>query len=142
MSDVFEPVGWMFGGLLVLNVVLFAAIVMQREQWVLHQRVRKRIGARLAPVTGRLLDGEDPERDAQELRPVIAGLGRQSRPVAAWVVLDGLREADGATGAAVWGVLGEWGGGGVGGGAGRGRVPWRRALACEFLGTIGTEQSV
>ena len=47
---------------------------MQREQWVLHQRVRERIRERLAPVIGRLLDGEDPERDAEELRPVIAGL--------------------------------------------------------------------
>ena len=138
----FESVGWIFVGLLVLNVVLFAAIVRQREQWALHQRLRERIRARLAPVTGRLLDGGNPERDAEELRPVIAGLGRHSRPVAAWVVLDGLREADEATRAAVVRVLRESGAVEIAERATRRRVPWRRALACEFLGTIGTEQSV
>ena len=138
----FELVGWTFVGLLVANLGLFAAIVMQREQWVLHRRVRERVGERLAPVIGRLLDGEDPERDAEELRPVIAGLGRQSRPVAAWVVLDGLRESDEATRAAVCRVLRECGAVEIAERATRRRVPWRRALACEFLGTIGTEQSV
>jgi hypothetical protein len=89
-------------------------------------------------VIQRLLDSEDPERDAEELRPVIAGLGRQSRPVAAWLVLDGLREADEATRAAVCRVLPDCGAVEVAERAARGRVPWRRALACEFLGTIGT----
>jgi HEAT repeat protein len=142
LSDVLEPFAWVFVGLLALNVLLFAAVVVQREQWVLHLRVRERIGERLAPVTARLLDSEDPERDADELRPVIAGLGRQSRPVAAWLVLDELREADEATRAAVCRVLRECGAVEVAERATRGRVPWRRALACEFLGTIGTEHSV
>jgi HEAT repeat protein len=62
--------------------------------------------------------------------------------VAAWVVLDGLREADEATRAAVRRVLRECGAVEIAEQATRGRVPWRRALACEFLGTIGTEQSV
>jgi HEAT repeat protein len=97
---------------------------------------------RLAPVTARLLNGDDPERDAQELRPVIAGLGRQSRAVAAWLVLDGLRAADEAARAAVCRVLRESGAVELVERAARGGVPWRRALACEFLGAIGTEQSV
>ena len=142
LSDVFEPFAWLFAGLLALNVILFAAVVAQREQWVLHRRVRERIQERLAPVSGRLLDSEDPERDAEELRPLIAGLGRQSRPVAAWLVLDGLGEADDATRAAVCRVLRESGAVEVAEQATRGRVPWRRALACEFLGTIGSEHSV
>jgi HEAT repeat protein len=139
---VFEPFAWVFVVLLALNLALFAAVVIQREQWVVHQRVRERIRAQLAPVTARLLDSEDPRRDAEELRPVIAGLGRQSRAVAAWLVLDGLGEADQATRAAVCEVLRESGAVEVAERAARGRVPWRRALACEFLGTIGTERSV
>ena len=142
LSGLFEPFAWAFVGLLALNVILFAAVVLQREQWVVYRRVRTRIEERLAPVIARLLDSEDPERDAEELRPVIAGLGRQSRPVAAWLVLDGLKEADEATRVAVCGVLRECGAVEVAERAARGRVPWRRALACEFLGTIGTEQSV
>ena len=91
---------------------------------------------------GRLLDGEDPERAAEELRSLIAGLGRQSRPVAAWLVLDGLREADEATDAPCARCLRECGAVEFAERATRGRMPWRRALACEFLGTIGTEHSV
>jgi hypothetical protein len=39
LSDVFEPFAWVFVGLLALNVALFAAVVIQREQWVVHRRV-------------------------------------------------------------------------------------------------------
>jgi HEAT repeat protein len=131
-----------FIGLLALNVVVLAAIVLQREQWVLHRRVRTRIRGQLTPVLARLLDGKDPEGDAEELRPLLAGLGPQSRPVAAWLVLDALREADDATRAAVRGVLRDAGAVQVAERATLRRMPWRRALACEFLGTIGTEHSV
>src|SRR4051794_18483695 len=104
--------------------------------------MRDRIGDQLTPVIERLLDGEDPEQDAKELRAAIAGLGRQSRPVAAWLALDGLKDTDEATRGAVREVLRECGAVEIAERATRGRMPWRRALACEFLGTIGTEHSV
>jgi hypothetical protein len=60
LRDLLEPVGWTFLGLAALNIALFAALVVQREQWVMHQRVRGRIGERLAPLIERLLaDGRD-----------------------------------------------------------------------------------
>jgi hypothetical protein len=142
LRDLLEPVGWTFLGLAALNIALFAALVVQREQWVMHQRVRGRIGERLAPLIERLLAGGDAERAAEELRPVIADLGSQARPVAAWLLLDGLRDADAATRAAVTRVLRESGAIERAERSIRRRVPWRRALACELVGTIGTEQSV
>jgi HEAT repeat protein len=142
LPNLFESVEWVFVILLGVNVVLFAAIVIQREQWVLSQRLRGRIRTRLAPVIERLLDADDVEGAAEELRPVIDSLGRRARPVGAWLVLDELREADSETREAVCRVLEQCGAIEVAERSTRRWMPWRRALACEFLGTIGTSASV
>jgi HEAT repeat protein len=142
LRDVFEPTGWFLVGLLTANLILFAAIVIQREQWVLHRRLRERIRERLAPVIERVLEAEDEDRALEELRPAIADLGPQARPVAAWLVLDGLRDAGAATRDLVRGVLMECGAVEAAERATRRWMPWRRALACEILGAIGTERSV
>jgi HEAT repeat protein len=142
LRDLFEPLVWVVAGLAAVNLALFVALVVAREQWVVHRRLRERIGTRLAPVIERLLQGGDTQRAAEELRPVIAGLGPQARPVAAWLVLDGLREADAGTRDVVRQVLAESGAVELAERATRRWMPWRRALACELLGTIGTEGSV
>jgi HEAT repeat protein len=142
LPGLFEPLFWVVAGLTATNLGLFVALVVQREQWGVQRRVRERVGTRLAPVIERLLQGADTQRAAEELRPVIARLGPQARPVAAWLVLDGLREADAGTRDVVRQVLAEFGAVELAERATRRWMPWRRALACEFLGTIGTEGSV
>src|SRR4051812_4297854 len=105
--------------------MLFAALVIAREQWVLTLRLRERTGRRLAPVIGHLLDGQDVEAAAEELRPVIDGLGSHARPVGAWLVLDALRDAETATRAVVCRVLDECGAIEVAERSSRRWMPWR-----------------
>jgi HEAT repeat protein len=142
LRDLFEAAWWVVVGLTTLNLALFAAIVVQREQWTLHRRLRERIRTRLAPEIERLFHPGDPERVAEELRPVMAELGPEARPVAAWLVLDRLQEADGETRDAVRRVLADLGAIEDAERATRRRMAWRRVLACELLGAIGTEHSV
>ena len=142
LPGLFGSLLWVFFGLFAANVLLFAAIVYEREQWRAQERKRGRIQQRLGPVTERLLVGGDPRGLADELRRVIEGLRRSSRPVAAWLVMDRLGGADEAARRAVCGVLEECGAVDLAERATRQRTPWRRALACEFLGVIGTERSV
>jgi len=80
-----------------------------REEWSFHARRRERIRARLGPVVERQLTSGDPVHAAEQLRPVIAGLGRQERPVAAWILRDLTRGADEPTRARVRAVLDETG---------------------------------
>jgi hypothetical protein len=48
INDVLAPVGWIFLALLALNLVLFAALVVLREQWSLlaYRREKIRPGSR------------------------------------------------------------------------------------------------
>jgi HEAT repeat protein len=142
LEGLFESVWWVLLGLTAFNLVLFAAIVLQREQWVVYRRLRERIATRLAPVIEELLHGDDSERMVVELRRVLAGLGPVGRPVAAWLVLDALREADAGTREAVRRVLAEVGSIEYAERGTRRRMAWRRVLACEILGTIGGADSV
>lgn len=142
INDLFAPVGWIFVALLAGNLLLFAALVVLREQWAFHARRRERIGARLEPLVERLLVSDDPDHAVAELRPLVAGLGRQERPVAAWIVHDLTRAADAPTRERVRGLLEESGAVELAERSTRRWMPWRRALACETLGAIGGERSV
>lgn len=73
---------------------------------------------------------------------MMAGFGPQERAVAAWLVRDLTAHADEATRARVGQVLGESGAVEVCERSTRRWMPWRRALACEMLGSIGAERSV
>jgi hypothetical protein len=90
----------------------------------------------------RLASGDDAERVAQELRPVIEGLGQQERPVVAWLLRDLSRAADGETRSRVREILDETGAVELAERGTRRWMPWRRALACEVLGSMGAERSV
>lgn len=142
VNDVLAPVGWVFLVLLAANLILFAALVVLREQWVFHARRRERIRTRLQPVLERLTTGGQLERAAAELRPLVAALGREERPVAAWVACDLTHDADEPTRARMRELLDETGALELAERSTRRWMPWRRALACETLGAIGAERSV
>lgn len=142
LQGLFETVWWVVLGLTAVNFALFAAIVVQREQWVVHRRLRERIARRIAPVVDRLLHGDDIGQAVDELRPLFKVLPRQVRPVTAWLLLDGLGAADAGTQAAVRKALGDYRVIEQAERATRRRMAWRRVLACDVLGTIGTATSV
>ena len=142
IRDVFEPVGWIFLLLLVINLLLFSLLVGLREQWTFFRHRRARVRDRLLPVVERVVQGDDSHLAVEELRPLIATFGRQERPVAAWLLLDLTQDADEATRARVRDVLIESGAVELAERSTRRRMPWRRALACEMLGTIGADRSV
>ena len=142
VRDVFDPLGWIFLVLLAANVVLFIVLVVLREHWVFYERRRAPIRERLEPVIERLVEGRDPEDTAAELKRIVGGLGRTSRPVAAWLLRDLTHGADDETRARVRQVLEECGAIDAAEEGTRRWMPWRRALACEILGTIGAERSV
>ncbi len=108
INDVLAPVGWIFLALLAANLLLFAALVVLREQWAFHARRRERIRSQLEPFLERLLTG-DPDRAVDELRSRVASLGREERPVAAWCLEDLTRDADEATRRGVRDLLDETG---------------------------------
>lgn len=142
VRDVFDPLGWILVVLLVANLVLYALLVALRENWVLYERRRATLRKRLAPVIERLVEGRDREATTAELARIVASLGRNGRPVAAWLLRDLTRDADEATRRRVREVLVECGAIDAAEDGTRRRMPWRRALACEILGTIGAERSV
>jgi HEAT repeat protein len=141
-QDLFEPFGWIFLVLLALNALLFVLLVVLREQWSFLMRRRRRIGARLAPFIEQLGSEGDPERVAEELQSVVESLGRQERPVAAWLLRDLIRAADDETRLRVQRVLWESEAVELAERGTRRWMPWRRALACETLGAMGAERSV
>lgn len=140
--QVFQPLGWIFIGLLAANVALFALLVALREQWAYLRRRRERVRDRLRPVFERLASGADPEGAVDELRPLLAGLDAQERAAAAWILRDGSRGADEATRARLRERLAEYGAVAIAERGTRRRMPWRRALACEVLGSSAGESSV
>jgi HEAT repeat protein len=142
IRDVFAPLGWIFLALLAVNAVLFVLLVVLREKWTFYRRRRERIRAQLTPSVERLVSGSDPESIAEELRPQVASLGNNDRPVAAWLLRDLTRDADEATRARIRRVIEEMGATELAERSTRRWTPWRRALACEILGAIGAERSV
>jgi HEAT repeats len=142
IRDVFAPLGWIFLALLAVNAMLFLLLVFLREKWTFRRRRRERIRRRLTPAVQRLVSGGDPDGGIEELRPQVEGLRRKDRPVAAWLLRDLTRSADEASRARIRRVVEEVGAIELAERSTRQWTPWRRALACEILGAIGTERSV
>jgi HEAT repeat protein len=139
---VFGPVGWIFLVLLLANVILFFVIVGLREHWVFYERRRAKIRERIGPVIHRLVEGRDREDTTAELKRLVASLDRTGRPVAAWLLRERTRTADAETRDRVREILDECGAIELAEQGTRRWMPWRRALACEMLGTIGADRSV
>jgi HEAT repeat protein len=142
IHDVFAPLGWIFLVLLAVNIVLLLLLVLLREKWRLYRRRAEQTRARLTPLLERLVSRSDPQGIVEELRPRMASLGRNDRPVAAWVLRDLTRNADEATRARIRRVMEEAGAAELAERSTRRWTPWRRALACETLGAIAAERSV
>jgi HEAT repeat protein len=142
IRDVFGPLGWTFVGLLGANLLFFIVLIALREHWLLYERRRAKIREGLEPVIERLVEGRDREDTTAELKRIVARHGRTGGPVAAWLLRDLTRDADAETHVRVRKVLDECGAIDAAEEGTRRWMPWRRALACEILGTIGAERSV
>jgi HEAT repeat protein len=122
--------------------VLIGIGVARHLQGVRDDRRRERVRSELEPVFSRFFATEDHMQLADDLRPVFLQMDAAHRPVAA-VLVTGLmqravpsqkpplREALQHAGIVELGERGT-----------RRLSPWRRALACEMLGTIGSHRSV
>src|SRR4051812_5925962 len=130
---------WTFSFAAILASLVMTAMIVERHvRWTRDRKVRARIAARLEPVVLGLLVSEEPE----ELHALLGGLNRSERPVAAALVIEIAEEAAPAQRERLRRVLEQSGALAVAERGTRRRSPWRRALACETLGKIGTARSV
>ncbi|MBV9335535.1 MAG: HEAT repeat domain-containing protein [Solirubrobacterales bacterium] len=90
----------------------------------------------------RFLETEDRVRLAEELRPAFMRMDAAHRPVAAVLVTDIMGQATWSQGERLRSALEEAGIVELGHRGTRRLSPWRRALACEMLGKIGSPSSV
>jgi HEAT repeat protein len=93
-------------------------------------------------VFSRFFETEDRARLAQELRPAFLRMDAAERPVAAVLVTDLMASASLAQREKLCVALEESGIVELGHRGTRRLSPWRRALACEMLGKIGSPRSV
>ena len=126
----------------VVVVFLLGLGTMRHLESVRADRRRERVRSELEPLFSRFFATEDRARLAAELRPVFMRMDAAHRPIAAVLVSDlmqavslshkeQLREALEQSGIVELGHRGT-----------RRISPWRRALACEMLGKIGSPRSV
>jgi HEAT repeat protein len=142
---VVAPLGltvWVVAVALAVVVVLLAIVVVRHLQWVRRDRLRERAGRQLEPLFSRFLESGDHGRLAEELRPVFLHLDAAERPVAAVLVTDLMQQASPSQREVLRGELERAGIVELGERGTRRRSPWRRALACEALGKIGSELAV
>jgi len=125
-------------------IVVLIGIGMSRHlEAVRAARVRERLRGELVPVFSRFLETQDSDHLAESLRPAFLRMRASERPIAAVLVTDLMREASSpAETQALRRSLEESGIVELGHRGTRRLSPWRRALACEMLGKIGSEQSV
>ena len=142
---VVAPLGltiWVVAGATALVVLLLAIVVARHLQWVRHDRIRGRARSELEPVFSRFLETGDHGQLAEQLRPAFMRMDADERPVAAVLVTDVMREAPPSQREVLRGELERAGIVELGERGTRRLSPWRRALACEMLGTIGSELAV
>jgi HEAT repeat protein len=142
LEGLFGPVGVAVLTLFAANALVFVSLIVLRENWALRRRQRERVRPQMEEVVARLLADDDPERATEEFRTAIRSLGRHGRPVLAWLVLDLAQDADDRTLARVREGVDGSGVIAVAESGTRGRIPWRRRVAIEFLGAFGGEHSV
>jgi HEAT repeat protein len=125
-----------------LILVLIAIGVLRHLERARADRRREHVHAELEPVFATFLESDDQQRLADELRPSFMRMDAAERPVAALLVTELMGEASFAQREKLRGALEQAGIVELGHRGTRRLSPWRRALACEMLGTIGSEQSV
>jgi HEAT repeat protein len=133
---------WVLAEATAVIVVLIAIGVSRHLESVRVERRRKRVRAELGPVFSAFLQDQYPMSLADELRPAVMRMDAAHRPVAAELVADVMSRASPAQKDQLRDALEEAGMVDLGHRGTRRLSPWRRALACEMLGTIGARRSV
>lgn len=126
----------------VLILVLVAIGVWAHLERVRAGERREHVQAELEPVFSTFLETEDQARLAKELRPAFMRMDAAHRPVAAALVTDVMRKASPSQRGQLMRALEEAGIVELGHRGTQRLSPWRRALACEMLGRIGSPRSV
>jgi HEAT repeat protein len=142
---VIAPLRLTFWVLLVATLVILVliAIALARHfESVRADRRREHVRAELEPVFTRFFENEDPARLADGLRPAFLRMDAAHRPVAAALVGDLMQAASPSQRQKLREALEESGIVELGHKGTRRFSPWRRALACEMLGKIGSPRSV
>jgi HEAT repeat protein len=133
---------WVVGVAVAVTLVVIAIGVWRHLEWVRTTRRRERVRGQLEPVFSRFFASEDPSRLAEELRPEFLRMDAAERPVAAVLVADLMRDAPLSHRARLRSGLEQSGIVELGQRGTRRLSPWRRALACEMLGRIGSPRAV
>jgi hypothetical protein len=133
---------WFVLGVTVLTFVLLGILIVRRIQWIRASRRREQLRAELEPVVSGLLRAEHPLRLEMELRPIIARLDENERPIAGALLIDLAQRASSSDRERLRRTLEETGAVELAEQGTRRRSPWRRALACEVLGKLGAARSV
>ena len=123
-------------------VVLIGIGVTRHLESVRADGRRERVRAELEPVFSRFFITEDRTRLAEELHPAFMRMDAAHRPVAAALVTDLMVAAPWSQKDLLRSALEQAGIVELGHRGTRRRSPWRRALACEMLGKIGSRGSV
>ena len=134
---------WILAGTGAVMVILIAIGAACHLESVRAGRRRERVRNELEPVFARFLETEDSANLGEELRPAMLRMDAAHRPVAAVATIDLMHEASSpAQTEALRRALDDAGIVELGERGTRRGSPWRRALACEALGTIGATRSV
>jgi HEAT repeat protein len=123
-------------------IVLLAIVIARHLEWVRADRRREHVRRELEPIFSRFFETEDRARLAAELRPAFLRMDAAHRPVAAVLVTDVMKGVPLSQKEPLRDALEESGIVELGDRGTRRLSPWRRALACEMLGKIGSHRSV
>jgi HEAT repeat protein len=123
-------------------VLLIGIGVARHLEGVRYERRREHVRVELELVFSRFLETADPVQLADELRPAFLRMDAAHRPVAAVLVSDLMLEVPHSHKDQLRSALEHAGIVDLGDRGTRRRSPWRRALACEMLGKIGSPRSV
>lgn len=133
---------WVVGVGAVLILGLMTLGVLEHVRRVRAAQRRELVQGELLPVFSRFLETDDQEGLAASLRPAFLRMDAAQRPVAAELVTEVMREATPSQRPRLRSALEQAGIVDLGHRGTRRLAPWRRALACEMLGKIGSPTSV
>ena len=133
---------WVLGVGMAVVLLLMAIGVRQHLERARAGERRERVRAELEPVFSRFLETDDEERLAAELRPAFMRMDAAHRPVAAVLTTEVMQAASWSQREQLRRALEKAGIVELGHRGTRRFSPWRRALACEMLGKIGSASSV
>jgi HEAT repeat protein len=133
---------WVVAVAAVVILIVMSIGISRHLEWIRVARHRERVQGELEPVFARFFESEDPIRLAEELRPAFLRMNAAERPVAAALVTDLMQQAPLAQRTQLRSALEESGIVELGERGTRRLSPWRRALACEMLGKIGSPRAV